>query len=322
MSTASFRIEPASYERDLPDLRTVREAVFIVEQQVSPEEEWDDLDAPSHHLIARDENGAPIGTGRLTPEMTIGRMAVTRPWRGRGVGAAILLALIERARELHYPTVELHAQTHAISFYERFGFVAFGEEYQEAGIPHRSMKLSLALRRPRPEPAEPPSLADGEAANQLIEIDNFDALRRVTLDLIGAGRRELCLYTRDFDPPLFGTPEALEAFRQFALGTKEAKVRILAHDASRATREIHGLIALAQRLPSHFEFRLIGEEPDTQYPSAFVLNDRDGYLFRPIATRFESSANFDGAARARQLAEYFDEVWERARPATELRALF
>jgi predicted GNAT family N-acyltransferase len=321
LNTASFHVEPGSYERNLPDLRAVREAVFIVEQQVSPEEEWDDLDAASYHLIARDQNGTPIGTGRLTPEMTIGRMAVVKEWRGSGVGAAVLQGLIERARELHYPAVELHAQTHAIAFYERFGFVAFGEEYMEAGIPHRSMKLSLALRRARPEAAEPPSLADGEPVNQLIEIDNFDALRRVTLELISAGRRELCIYTRDFDPPLLGTPEALEAFRQFAIGTKDAKVRILAHDATRATREVHGLIALAQRLPSHFEFRLIEQEPDTQYPSAFVLNDRDGYLFRPIATRFESSANFDGAARARQLADYFDEVWERARPAAELRAL-
>lgn len=318
MTTARFRIEPASHERNLPDLRAVREAVFIVEQQVSPEEEWDDLDAGSFHLIARDENGTPIGTGRLTPEMTIGRMAVVKAWRGRGVGEAILHALIERARELHYPAVELHAQTHAIAFYERSGFVAFGEEYQEAGIPHRSMRLPLALRRPRPNSS---AQADAQAANRLIEIDTFDALRRIVPELIDTARREVCLYTRDFDPPLLGTPEALEAFRQFAVGTKEAKVRILAHDASRATREVHGLIALAQRLPSHFEFRLIEEEPDTQYPSAFVVNDRGGYLFRPIATRFEASASFDGAARARQLEEVFDEVWERARPAAELRAL-
>ena len=318
MNTARFRIEPASYERDLPDLRAVREAVFIDEQLVSPEEEWDDLDAGSFHLIARDEHGSPIGTGRLTPEMTIGRMAVVAAWRGRGVGEAILDTLIERARVLHYPAVELHAQTHAIGFYERAGFVAFGEEFQEAGIPHRSMKLPLALRSPR---SESPSSADGEVGNRLIEIDTFDALRRIVPELIGAARREVCLYTRDFDPPLLSTPEALEAFRQFAIGTKEAKVRILAHDATRATREVHGLIALAQRLPSRFEFRLIEEEPDTQYASAFIVNDRGGYLFRPIATRHEASASFDGAARARQLAEVFNEVWERARPAAELRAL-
>jgi len=319
MNTAPFTIEPIDYETQLPDLRAVREPVFIQEQNVTPEEEWDDLDRSSFHLIARDTHGRPIGTGRLTPELTIGRMAVLKEWRGKGVGAAILSGLIERAQQLHYPTLELHSQTHAIGFYEKFGFVAFGDEYEEAGIPHRSMKLSLALRRPRPEPSEPD---DNDAdANRVIEIDSFDALKRMTLDVIAGARRELRLYTRDFDPPMLNTPEALEAFRSFATTVKAARTRVLVHDATRATREVHGLIALAQRLPSHFEFRIVEEEPDTQYPSAFTLNDRDGYVFRPIASRFEAMANLDGGSRARQLADYFDEVWERARPATELRAL-
>ncbi len=322
MGVMSFTVEPVHYENHLPELRAVREVVFIEEQNVTPEEEWDEIDPASFHLIARDADGKPIATGRLTPGMTIGRMAVLKEWRGKGVGAAILAGLIERARQLHYPSVELHAQTHAIAFYEKFGFVAFGEEYEEAGIPHRSMKLPLALRRPRPEPTPPPNLAEGEAApNLLIEIDHFDALKHVTLEVIENARRELYLYTRDFDPLLLGSSEALDAIRKFATTVKDAKLRLLAHDANRAAREIHGLLALAQRLPSHFEFRIIDEEPDTQYPAAFTLNDQGGYVFRPIASRFNASANLAGVARARQLSDYFNEVWERARPAVELRAL-
>ncbi len=306
MNAHDFRIEFAHYPRDLPDLRAVREPVFIVEQAVPPELEWDELDPVSVHVIARDTGGAPIGTARLTPEHGIGRMAVLAPWRGRGVAGALLEALIERARELGYPTLELHAQTHAIGLYERFGFTAFGPEYEEAGIPHRSMRRTLT-----PD-------ADDSA---LRETDSAHELAALMLAIIRRGRRDLALYTRDLDPTLLGSGEAIEALRGFATDARGAQVRILAHDLRRAVREGHGLIALAQRLPSHFSIRVVEEEPDVQYAAAFAINDQGGYVFRPIATRPEASACLRDPARQRQLLGYFNEVWERARPATELRPL-
>ena len=98
-------------------------------------------------------------------------------------------------------------------------------------------------------------------------------------------------------------------------------ITVAGHDLRRAVREGHALISLAQRLSSHFALRVVEEEPDVQYPAAFLANDRDGYLYRPIATRFEASASLRDPARSRQLLAYFDEVWERARPASELRPL-
>ena len=91
--------------------------------------EWDDLDPRSHHVLARDRDGHPIGTGRLTPEHKIGRMAVLPAWRGKGVGEGLLLALIEKARQLAWPEVSLHAQVDAIGFYAKFGFQAYGERF-------------------------------------------------------------------------------------------------------------------------------------------------------------------------------------------------
>ena len=135
----AFRLEIASWERDLPDLRAVRETVFVVEQQVPVEEEWDALDPASVHVIARDDHGRPIGTGRLTPERKIGRMAVLREWRGRGVGDAMLRTLLEQARARHWPGVSLNAQLAAIPFYQRAGFDIEGEEFIEAGIRHRAI---------------------------------------------------------------------------------------------------------------------------------------------------------------------------------------
>lgn len=306
MQHADFLIEFVDFQRDSADLRRVREPVFIVEQAVPPALEWDELDAVSIHAIAREPDGTPIGTARLTPEHSIGRMAVLAPWRGRGVGAALLEALIERARELDYPALELHAQTHAIGFYEGFGFTAFGGEYEEAGIPHRSMRLALAG-------------APDERA--LRETETQHEAAALTLEVIRRGRRSLALYTRDLDPALLGSSEAVEALRSFATSTRGALVRVLVHDLRRAVREGHGLISLAQRLPSRFSIRVVVEEPDVQYAAAFAINDQGGYVFRPIATRNEASACLHGPARQRQLLAHFNETWERARPATELRPL-
>ncbi|MBX3725579.1 MAG: GNAT family N-acetyltransferase [Xanthomonadales bacterium] len=138
-----FRIVDADYAADLERLRAVREPVFVLEQQVPIELEWDDLDPLSRHVLALDDQGRAIATGRLTPERKIGRMAVLADWRGRGVGAAVLERLIAIARVEGLPAVELHAQESAIGFYQRYGFLAHGEPFDEAGIRHRHMRLVL-----------------------------------------------------------------------------------------------------------------------------------------------------------------------------------
>jgi predicted GNAT family N-acyltransferase len=125
----------------------VRYAVFVEEQQVPPEIELDEWDAASEHAIATDAGGRVIATGRLLPDGHIGRMAVLRDWRGRGVGAAVLATLLARATELGMPNAILNAQTHARSFYARFGFTQTGSEFMEADIPHVAMTRRLDVRK-------------------------------------------------------------------------------------------------------------------------------------------------------------------------------
>lgn len=131
------------------ELRAIRAAVFIEEQGVPEELEWDEIDGRCRHVLAFSPDGKPVGTGRLLPDGHIGRMAVLKAWRGRGVGGAILEALLSLARKERFDTVRLHAQTHAVGFYAKHGFAVVGEEFMEAGIPHRMMTLRLKPSAPQ-----------------------------------------------------------------------------------------------------------------------------------------------------------------------------
>ncbi|MDX5377629.1 MAG: GNAT family N-acetyltransferase [Halomonas sp.] len=123
----------------------IRRVVFIEEQQVPQEEEWDGRDDACRHFLAL-RDGTPLGTARLLPDGHIGRVAVLGAARGLGIGAALMRAAIDAAGRLGHRQVELAAQTHALAFYENLGFTAFGETFLEAGIPHRNMRLLLADR--------------------------------------------------------------------------------------------------------------------------------------------------------------------------------
>jgi predicted GNAT family N-acyltransferase len=127
---------------DMPQVFALRHEVFVVGQGVPEELERDELGAVSDHAVAL-RGDEVVGTGRLLPDGTIGRMAVAEQVRGEGVGAVVLARLEERARERGLAAVELHAQVHATGFYDKAGYVPFGDVYLEAGIEHQSMRKAL-----------------------------------------------------------------------------------------------------------------------------------------------------------------------------------
>lgn len=314
---ADFRVEPADYKVDFADLRSIREPVFVQEQQVPVEEEWDEMDPQCHHVIARDNQHRPIGTGRLTPQHKIGRMAVLREWRGKGVGEAMLLALIAKARELGLRKVSLNSQVGALGFYEKFGFVAEGQRFEEAGIEHQAMSLELDPVLPAPRSA---ARARGPS-HEVVDVDGLEPILDAVRTLIHQARRELRIYSRELEPALYAHPAIVDALKGFAVSGRGAVARFILQDPALAQRTPHPLLALAQRLPSAFQFRTPQDPEEMQYPSVYVANDSDGYLFRLLGSRFEGDWSPALPGRNRQLRELFDRTWERARPATELRSL-
>ncbi|MEV4561911.1 GNAT family N-acetyltransferase [Kitasatospora sp. NPDC049285] len=152
----TVEIRVAGTEDELALVRAVRREVFVEEQNVPEELEYDAYDATSLHLLATGADGAALGTARLISraqalEVTGGvadrvllvRLAVVRSARGTGLGARLVRAVEEQGRERGAVTLELHAQVAAPGFYERLGYAAEGPVYQDAGIAHRTMTRVL-----------------------------------------------------------------------------------------------------------------------------------------------------------------------------------
>jgi predicted GNAT family N-acyltransferase len=137
-----YHVRQAEWARDEAAIANLRREVFIVEQGVPEHLEWEADDAQHQWFMAESRVGL-IGIARLTRAGRIGRMAVRRPFRGKGVGTALMQTVLEAARRGGMSRVHLSAQTHAVGFYARLGFVAEGDVYLDAGIPHRAMYLNI-----------------------------------------------------------------------------------------------------------------------------------------------------------------------------------
>ena len=137
---ARVTVKIIPWESESKTLACIRREVFIDEQGVPEELEWDAQDQTAIHFLARLKNGRAVATARLQLDGKVGRMAVLKPWRRRGVGSAMMERVIrEAARRKMRP--HLHAQHSAIGFYRRFGFAVVGEPFDEAGIAHVRMRL-------------------------------------------------------------------------------------------------------------------------------------------------------------------------------------
>lgn len=138
----NYTVEPVSWQDNMDILRNIRTMVFVEEQKVPREEEWDGLDENAIHVLAVTYDNRPVGTARLLESGQIGRMAVLREYRKQGIGSAMLRRLLEIAMDNNLGNLFLNAQIDAVGFYSRFGFIEQGAIFMEAGIKHRKMILS------------------------------------------------------------------------------------------------------------------------------------------------------------------------------------
>ncbi|MFF5280879.1 GNAT family N-acetyltransferase [Streptomyces sp. 62] len=153
--TTAYTVKEALGHDDRDACFAVRREVFVEEQGVPQAIEYDTYDETAVHVLAVRADGLPLGTGRLlhgadavgkTGDASVGslgRLAVSKAARGLGVGAALVRAIEDAARGRGLSAVDLHAQTHALGFYERLGYEAYGPEFPDADMPHRAMRKAL-----------------------------------------------------------------------------------------------------------------------------------------------------------------------------------
>jgi predicted GNAT family N-acyltransferase len=152
----SYVVRVAEDPADREACLAVRKEVFVAEQRVPEDLEYDEFDAGALHVVAVREDGVALGTGRLLSGEaavgrtggdlsvgSLGRLAVRKEARGQGVGVALVRGIEAAARGLGLTAVDLHAQTSASGFYERLGYTGYGDEFYEAGIAHLAMRRSL-----------------------------------------------------------------------------------------------------------------------------------------------------------------------------------
>ncbi|MFK7955113.1 MAG: GNAT family N-acetyltransferase [Lysobacterales bacterium] len=319
MIETAFFVEPASWQFDQDAIRAVRTEVFIVEQRVPEEEEWDDDDGSAQHFLALSSEREAIGTARLTADGRIGRVAVMKAWRGVKVGDALMRAAMEFARNRSMPELKLAAQTYALAFYQRHGFEPFGELFQDAGIEHRWMRRSLDA----PAPPQPPSQARATPRDQTpsrVDFGYRQDLLQAWARQISHCRRHLCIFSQTLDLRVLDQPLIMDELRALAVSNLKPSVQILVLDSKPAVATSHPLIALAQRLPSVIEIRRPGRD-HRDYPGAFSIADEHHLLLRAFGDQFEGYSLLWQRRHARRQQEIFSAMWETASPDPQCRRL-
>lgn len=313
----AYLVRRADWASDREALRLVRLSVFVQEQAVPEELEWDGEDNGALHILALDGSGRPIGTARLMPTGQIGRMAVLQNWRGRGVGSALLRELLAMAFDGSYPDPFLNAQISALPFYLHAGFVPIGDEFEEAGIRHRRMVFFRAKQMPTNDL----STRVLSKTRGSVTLPDQASLRAASVHMALQAKSEIALLSHDLDAPLYDFNDFLASVHRLAMyGGPRLPVRILLFDAEPAVRKGHRLIELARHHSSHIQIRQVPPE-FYQHTEAYLLADRRGYVLRPLADVFEGTADYDAPLIVRRLHAQFDHIWELGDIPLELRRL-
>ncbi len=301
----TFTIRPAIWQDDKSILREVRTAVFIEEQNVPIELEWDDQDEEAFHWLAINHKGQAIGTCRMLQDGHIGRMATLKSYRGTGVGQALLAQSIEQARSLQLFEAYLYAQTHALSFYEQAGFVAIGEEFMDANMPHKTMRLRLAEKR----------LLGIHGGNFAI-----DSFRAAALDITEQTQKQLRILSYDLDARTFDNNEYLSLVSQLARKSRYTEIRIMVVDPTLMVKRGHRLLTLQRRLSSNILIRKTSANPH-DIKDNLILADHSGMICQSIKEPEKIWGNYHSRPVVQTAIEQYDDLWERAKEDKDLRQL-
>lgn len=297
-------------------LTDIRYQVFVEEQKVCIDEEIDENDPNAIHWLAYGPKDVPMATGRLLADGSIGRMAVLKAYRNRGVGASLMRHIIRYALEQSMNQLVLNAQVQAIPFYERFGFVIDGNEFIDAGIPHRPMVLNLHFYRDNTPQQPLPHIAESD--RQIINLEGLDQFVEQVGLLVQRARRDIRILSHQL--AIYNHSGVCDAIHSFARSHPHTRIRILVKDIPYVINHPNKLHELGQRLSSKIQIRKFFSKENCPHHE-FVLIDRAGVLYQQEPERYVGYAIAHAPMEVVTLVDEFDELWEQGFIDPELRRL-
>lgn len=300
-----IKVIGAKWDKDRVALKEIRQQVFIQEQNVPEDLEWDNDDLTCEHFIAFNGSEA-IGCARLIGQKKIGRMAVLKPFRSMGVGKMIIDHIKRHASQKRYTRLELSSQCHAYAFYKKCGFEAFSLPYNDADIPHIDMAHNVFSQ------SNEPGLFDFDNDSAIHHGKDLLEAQGLLDIMLSQTRRSIILCLKDLSHPLCRHEGLIQKIKQLARHNRGFKVYILINHYVTQNND-HSLFRLQDRLPSFIEIR---STPDT-IPCQWLMDSTAWFDFELT----DSRACFSDRAKIRHFMERFNKWWHNAQPIIDARRL-
>ncbi|MFP6816826.1 MAG: GNAT family N-acetyltransferase [Pseudomonadales bacterium] len=322
-----IHVIPVDWSTHRQQLRDIREVVFIIEQGVPREIEWDGHDEDALHFLALNEAGQSIGCARLLPSGQIGRMAVITDHRHRGIGRRLLDVAVEEARQQQLTRVSLHAQSQVVEFYRKAGFLPTGAEFMEAGIPHIAMEMEppIPFETTEEEEVARPTIREHETDAQpekavLKHFRGEGECVAVLTECLIEPVRNVQIYSQNLDHALFDQLPVVTGLSQFVRRGPPAQLQILIHSSQLIISRGHRLLGLARRINSKISIRRVPDELATDLHTCLVW-DAHGYWLMPDYREYEGLANCYDPVQSARMSERFEYLWQKSRADSGLRVL-
>jgi len=289
-------------------LMSIRQAVFIEEQNVPKDIEIDEHDPICLHILAYDKD-LPVATARLLNDGHIGRMCVLKSYRLQGIATELLNRLIQKARQRSIQSIELHAQLTALPFYQKAGFVVCSVTFMDAGIKHKTMRLE--------QPSQP-SLGNNPLT---LELDSRVLCSETIISLISQATRSIAIFSQNLEYTLYHHSKVSEAIKTLIRRNRKAQVRIICKDSRSASQHGHCLINLAQRFSTFIEIRKPNTKEINQFQQSWLIIDDVGFCHIKNIERFVGTASFNQPLAVKESLDYFNHAWENSEIDQQTRPL-
>lgn len=305
MKSTKIIIRAANWDSDRGALSSIREAVFIIEQDVPRALELDGEDHDAFHWIAEDEQQQPVGCVRMLRDGHIGRMAVLKPLRHSGCGKNLLEAAVTFAEKtLHLYDVYLAAQIQAVNFYRRYHFKLEGAVFEDAGIPHITLRRRLSQRR-----------LLGTHGGKFFVNDH----EKSALSLIKQARRQLRILNINLDHDIFNHEALCNAASQLARSHRHSEIKIIVVDVKPIVQRGHKLLKLQRKLSSSISIRQI--DSDAIIKENLIIADNCGIIVQSTYNKDDTWADFNNQPSTQSKIDEFDHYWHQSFESNELKVL-